>query len=381
MPFVVKVICLLVGVLLPVMASAEASPADRARDAIGQLDAAAIALADAESGRDRVRALTSVVRAYEVGLNGLRSSLRAVALHEAELSGDLAARDAEIAALLLTLQRLGNVGSPVSLLHPAGPEGSVRAGLLVAQVAPALKREADALRADLDELRSLQALQTEAETTLQFGLEAVQTARADLNQAIADRVPLPKQFLADPVREAILISSADTLDAFAAGLDELSAQSIAAPQASLYQVQPGTLELPVRGHVLRSADEADAVGIERPGLIIATDTEALVVSPVPATLRYVGPLLDFGEVMILEPQENILFVFAGIGIPYVQTGDVVDAGAPLGLMGTASQKSAIDLSTDGDEAGAARPETLYIEVRQDNTPEDPSLWFRTDKDG
>ena len=39
------------------------------------------------------------------------------------------------------------------------------------------------------------------------------------------------------------------------------------------------------------------------------------------------------------------------------------------------------LSTVGDGAGNGRSETLYIEVRQQNVPQDPVSWFRTDKDG
>ena len=39
------------------------------------------------------------------------------------------------------------------------------------------------------------------------------------------------------------------------------------------------------------------------------------------------------------------------------------------------------LSTVSDGAGNGRLETLYIEVRQQNVPQDPVSWFRTDKDG
>jgi len=37
-------------------------------------------------------------------------------------------------------------------------------------------------------------------------------------------------------------------------------------------------------------------------------------------------------------------------------------------------------SISGEEGGAAHSETLYIEVRQQNVPQDPLDWFRTDKD-
>jgi len=38
------------------------------------------------------------------------------------------------------------------------------------------------------------------------------------------------------------------------------------------------------------------------------------------------------------------------------------------------------MSPNGEGTGTDRTETLYIEVRQDNTPQDPADWFRTDKD-
>ena len=89
--------------------------------------------------------------------------------------------------------------------------------------------------------------------------------------------------------------------------------------------------------------------------------------------------------VILEPQSDTLFVFAGLDVTYGATGQVIAEGTPLGLMGglsaengTTSQASA---STDGDGAGNGRTETLYIEVRQQNVPQDPASWFRTDKDG
>jgi septal ring factor EnvC (AmiA/AmiB activator) len=106
-----------------------------------------------------------------------------------------------------------------------------------------------------------------------------------------------------------------------------------------------------------------------------------VTSPTSATIRYVGPLLDFGEVVIVEPRADLLLVLAGLGTVYGEAGEVIDAGTPLGLMGGVEAKNAADLSTDGDETGSGRTETLYMEVRHNDVPEDPENWFRTDKDG
>lgn len=377
---VLKTLILTLLVWMPALLSAEISPADRARDAAEMLDTARTDLKKAQKSRDRVRALTETISAFEKGLGSLRSGVRQASLREAELTSELQANDEEIATLLAVMMRVGDSMSPVVLLHPGGPTGTARAGMMLSEVAPVLNSRAAALRRDLAELRQVRKVQETSAARLEAGLLEVQTARAALNTAIADREKLPKKFTTDPVREAILLSSAKTLDSFAAGLDQISAGERPSAPVSMADAK-GTLEFPATGYILRSAGEADAAGIVRPGVILATQPKALVTSPVDATLRYVGPLLEFGQVVILEPEADVLFVFAGLGTIYAETGDVIEAGAPLGLMGDAGQKNVDAVSTDGDRGGAERPETLYIEVRENNKTENPTLWFRTEQNG
>ncbi len=368
------------AIFLPAVVFAAEDPAADARDAMAQIEAASEQLEDAVSARDRVRALTQIIGAFEEGLSALRSGQRSAAIREAELAAGLQARDEEITALLSVLQQLAAEPSPVIFLHPQGPTGSARAGMLLADTAPALAAQAEGLRRDLEELQMLRDMQRAATASLQAGLSEIQAARTALNQAIADRGVLPARFTNDPVREAILIASAETLDSFAGGLERIAVDVIAPAPADL-QGQKGALPLPVNGSVLRRAGEADAAGVTRPGIIVTTQERAIVTSPVPATIRYTGALLDLGQVVIIEPQSDVLFILAGLGTIYGNAGEVIDAGTPLGLMGGAEAQTGEAQSTDGDVTGAGRSETLYIEVRQNNTPEDPGLWFRTDKDG
>ena len=187
------------------------------------------------------------------------------------------------------------------------------------------------------------------------------------------------------MRTAILIASTETLEGFASGLSQITEDETEIDLPPLDD-RIGGLQLPVKGLLLRSMNEADAAGIKRPGIILATRPGALVNTPAAATIRYVGPLLDYGNVMILEPQTDTLFVFAGLDVTYGKIGQVITEGTPLGLMGglqieTDAENSSSTLSTVSDGAGNGRSETLYIEVRQQNVPQDPASWFRTDKDG
>ena len=373
-------ILLVLALLVPFSTFAQSDPAEDARAAQVLLEHAAERLASSGSARDRVRALTETVQAYEAGLSALRSGIRAADREQSDLAAALRGRDAEIAALLTALMRLGEEPSPVIFLHPAGAVGSARAAMLLSDVTPVLNGEAAQLRDDLMRIQTLQALQAEALSRLEAGLAEVQEARSALNQAIAERTDLPTRFTNDPVREAILVASSDTLAQFADGLDRVAVARKSATPARLAE-EKGNLSYPVQGVVLRRSGEADAAGIARPGILMATRPKALVASPTSATIRYTGPLLNLGEVVILEPQARVLFILAGLDRVYGVAGEVIDAGSPLGLMGGEEPENPSALSTDGDDTGGDLTETLYIEVRQDNSPEDPSLWFRTDKDG
>lgn len=353
-------------------AVAARAAADRLGQATRQLDAA-------QSARDRVRALTETVAAFEDGLEAMRDGLRRASLREARLTRELQAREDEVAQLLGVLQSMGTRPSPVMLMHPAGPMGTARSGMILADVTPALNARADDLRTRLSEITTLRLLQENAVGTLQNGLNGVQEARTALSQAVAERTDLPRRFTEDPVRTAILISSSETLEGFASDLSEITTDEDRRDLPDISGLR-GTLPLPVQGQMLRRANEADAAGVARPGLLLATRPRALVTSPTAATIRYRGPLLDYGNVMILEPQAGTLFVLAGLDVVYGEIGQVIPAASPIGLMGGQEAEIGEIIANSGNGTGTGRPETLYIEVRQDNAPVDPEAWFATQEE-
>ncbi|MDX1741972.1 MAG: peptidase M23 [Ruegeria sp.] len=370
----------LFAALFAMPAQAQTDPSKAALDAVRMLEEASIALNNAENARDRVRALTETIQAYEAGLAAMREGLRRAATREAQLTAELRSREDEIAQLLGVLQTIETTAPSVLMLHPSGPLGTARAGMMLSEVTPGLSAHVQALAQDLQEVQTLRQLQQSAAATLTEGLTGVQSARTQLSTAIADRTDLPVRFVEDPVRTAILISSTETLDAFARGLTEISDGEIAATNADVSS-RKGKIALPVQGILLQRAGETDAAGVKRPGMVMGTRPRAIVTSPTAATIRYRGPLLDLGNLVILEPQPGLLFVFSGLQEVYGNMGQVIPEGTPVGLMPGETPGIGAILSTSGDGTGTDRSETLYIEVREDNSPVDPESWFRTSKDG
>lgn len=362
--------------LLAAPSAAQEDPAFIAKRAAGQLEAARNAMFLAQESNDRVAALTQTIRAYEEGLKALREGVRRAAIREAALRQRFEAERDRLSRLLGVLQAIEVSPAPVLLLHPSGPIGSARSGMIVSDVAPALNREAQKLKGELEEIALMRAIQESAADLLRDGLMGVQEARTGLSTAISNRVGLPVRFLENPEAMSALLSSADTLRAFADGIQDMGITGADAP-LHIGEAR-GALPLPVTGTVLRRFDEQDAAGIRRPGWVIATEPRALVTTPWPATIRYRGPLLDYGNVMILEPGDGFLLVLAGLTEVYGETGEVVPAGAPVGLMGGNAPDAALFLTQAAKGGGIVKTETLYMELRQGDAPVDPALWFAFD---
>lgn len=370
---------LILLLLLGRTASADTDPRQAAAAATGLLEDAAVSLLLAETARDRVRALTRAVKGYEAALAAMRVGLRQVAVREARMVQDINRREGSIAQLLGVLQTIVRTPAPNVLLHPSGPVGTVRAVMLLADITPGLQAQAQALRRNLDEVTALRQLQQQASDHLRKGLQGAQVARTKLSQAMSGRRDLPKRFVEDPLQTAILIAATETLAAFANSVGLIATEELSAALPDI-SGQKGRLAMPVRGRLLRYKDEPDAAGVMRPGIVLATRPRALVTAPAGATIRYLGPLLDYGQVVILEPQKDTLFVLAGLAQVYGDTGQVVSAGTPLGLMGGDTPQIGAIMSQSKDWAGTDRTETLYIEVRQGNAPVDPLDWFTSQKD-
>lgn len=366
---------LALSVLLAGQAAAQ-TPAEAAATAADRLSIAAALLDAAQGRRDRVAALTETVTAYEAGLAAVRDGLRRAASREAVIASGLEANRAEIGQLLAALQAIGRAPAPLLLLHPNGALGTARGGMIAADVTPALQSRVDDLALQLQELRALQTIQAAALEDLTAGLRGAQQARADLSAAIAARTDLPVRFADDPVQTALLLSSTETLAAFASGLaDVYLSEDAQAPEATA----AGALNLPVPGQIVRGFNQEDAAGIVRPGWVIATRPRAMVTTPVPATLLFHGPLLDYGNVVILEPAADTMFVLAGLSEVFGAPGQVLPAGTPVGLMGGDTPSvDGILTNRDGQIRDAAT-ETLYLEVRDMQSPVDPATWFAQDR--
>ncbi len=217
----IRAAALAVLLALPFSAGAQEVTGDVAKTAAAAsagLKASVEAMQAAKTAKDRVSALTTTIKSYETGLGALREALRQAELRETTLTLQFDAKRERLSQLLGVLSSLDADQGPLLLLHPGGPLGTARSGMMLADVTPALYREAETLRSNLQELADLRGFAKRGGSVVGGGVAGGAGCRAALNQAISDRTDLPKRFTEDPEVLKALLESADTLDAFSAGL-------------------------------------------------------------------------------------------------------------------------------------------------------------------
>ncbi len=355
---------LLLGLVWPLPSLAAADAATIAA-ATARVAAAGETLGTAEETPDKLAALARAVAGYGQALAALRAEVRTASAEEQALVDELEARRLQISRLLAAMESMS--AAPQKGIHPQGPLAAARAAAMIERLTPAMQTQARELAGQVAAMRSARTVQEEGKVALAAGLDTLGAAQAVLAEAMT-RAGSEQDSPLDPALTMLARGSA-SLTALAAAL---------ADQADLPSPPPGpmdSLAWPVAGTVASHFDEADAAGVRRPGIVVAAPPLSLVTAPADALVRYAGPFLEYGYVLVLAPEPETMVVLAGLARLQVRTGDMVREGDLLGLMGGRPPDVEEYVMMPAAETGVGGEETLYIEVRHGRGPVDPEPLF------
>ena len=345
---------------------------------IGDLNSARSELLSANSYRNRVSALSNLIVETEKSLGDLRSKYRIIKLQAKELNTELIFQKEKISELSGALLMLGKEPTGSMLPHPGGTLSNARSTLILSDILEGVRTEAKTLKKNLNKLMLLTNLTKKAEKEMRISLESIQSARAALIKAASDRTDLPMRFIEDPEKLKAISKSSKSLNEFAIALNSLE-KKIIRSEEPISNDYAGSLSLPVEGIIVRKFNDVDAAGIIRPGIVIRTKNREIVTSPISATIRYAGQLLDYGMVSILEPEDGVLLIFAGLGGVFGKAGQILSKSSPIGFMG-GQNISAENFITETELISGRLSQSLYIEVRYNDKLQDPSDWFEIDRE-
>jgi septal ring factor EnvC (AmiA/AmiB activator) len=344
------------------------------------------------------------VKLAETDIAGLEDKLGELIVQELEVRGRLDGADASISSVLAALERISRDPPPALMINPDNALDSARSALLISAILPQLRAKADAVTADLAKLGEIKAAALEQQEKLEANLQVLEEEQLRIGsliaarkqsenlataalaseeaeaQALPDQATSRQQRIGElTARAAAVATAAQATEAANSGgkAPTLDQQTIKLALANPERTQPavpfaqakGYLTMPSSGVTVIDYGAGDGFGGISRGLSIVTRADAQVVAPADGWVLFAGDYLNYGKIVILNAGQDYTLLLAGLDKVDVSIGQFVMMGEPVGTMG--SQTIGRTVATS---AGVARP-TLYIEMRKNNEPVDPTGWW------
>jgi septal ring factor EnvC (AmiA/AmiB activator) len=344
------------------------------------------------------------VKIAETDVVAIEDRLGEMIVQELEVRGRLDGSNASISNVLAALERISRNPPPALIVDPSDALGSARSAILIAAILPELQTKAAAVMTDLQRLTDIKASALAEEQHLKANLEILEeeqlrigtliaarkqgetmvTAELAAEQKAAEdlaaRASTLKQLIGDLTKQAGAVQQAAQATAAANAGDtapRLEPETIRLALANIERKEPavpfaqakGWLTMPSSGVRVIEYGAGDGFGGISQGLSVVTRAEATVVAPADGWVLYKGDYLNYGQIVILNTGQGYTVLLAGLASVSVEIGQFVLMGEPVGSMGSRTIGRTVTTS-----AGVSRP-TLYIEMRRNNEPVDPTGWW------
>jgi len=373
---------------------------------------------------ERARLRTELIEAgkrvqeSEAKLSETESELAELTAQVTVMQTSIDERKAAIVTMLSAMQRIGRTPPPAIVTRRDDALKVVRGAMLLAEVYPELKYQADSLTESLQDLSAIEervraerdaqrreadqlsaeqarldeliakkksreardqkelAALTQSAQTLASEVDSLndlvekldkKIARAEVAQYDAEveaekalRERLKQEVMATPANERVVELKPDSKKAAFANPDRMS------PALPFDEVK-GNLRLPAQGLQTRRFGDKDSAGSQLQGVSLETRPEARVTAPADGWVVYSGPFRSYGQLLIINAGGGYHILLAGMSRIDVSLGQFVLAGEPIAVMGNATAPSS--------RGGQSSRPVLYVEFRKDGRPIDPGPWW------
>ena len=324
----------------------------------------------------RTIALARDLQNIDAERDRLEDRLAELAVTENQFDEALQNDRAALARLLAGLQAMQKQPAPAFAVHAEDALSAVQGAGVMAAVVPGMQERADELRDRLTELAALRARMDRQSEALITAEQDAATARADLDKALRDKAAAEKKTRLAAAREAEAIAR---LVAEARDLRDLSrrleTRTAGRFKGSAFGDARGLLPLPVTGQVVAGFGQRNENGVRQQGLSISGRPGAQINAPYDGLVLYSGPFRQYGEIVIISLADGFQMILAGLADSGVYVGQEILAGEPVGVLsGTQSHENHhLGSSTSGRSQ-------LYMELRFDGRPIDPSPWLKAENE-
>jgi len=309
-------------------------------------------------------------RNIETDLTTLEQDTRTLSNRAESLTNQIDQDRTKYAELLAALQRLEATPPPTLALTPRDAKRAANAGQLMATLSGQLKQRAETLSLNLKALEVTQSQLVLKKSNLAKTQAKLKSEIQNVNRGLQNKSNLESKLAAD---KQVAAAEAERLAAESKTLLELIAKLETEAAKIIPRTKPGRKSSPkvvlpkgtkrfaeAKGNLLRpiSGRIIKKYGRGEKGLTFVGRASAKVLAPYAGRVEFSGPFKNYENVVILNVGDGFFVLLTGLDELHIDAGDNVRRGEPVGAL-----------------PGRSNSE-LYIELRRNGSPVDPSPWSR-----
>lgn len=322
---------------------------------------------------------TSLVQKNESEAGKLENKLGELTSHRQKLTSDLNSDRKSLAELITALERIRRLPPEALIARPGAPLETAQASIVLGAIMPELNKRAEAFKNKLDELQEIEDDISTNKNKLKSSAEKLKENKKKMELLVSERQDALKQTKSeyeDQQNEVAALSrkASDLKDLIAKIETQRAARKAAKARSKDEPVEGkkrrnkvdeeklggslaslGNARLPVSGPIAIKYGQPDDIGASSEGLHINSRSGSVVVAPMKGVVRYAGPFKSYGSIVLIEHKNNYHSLIAGLGRIDTVVGQSVDAGEPLGTLGSTP--------------------SLYYELRYNGQPINPARKF------
>lgn len=303
-------------------------------------------------------AAAAAIRGLENQTAADGSQLANLQAAQAQSQQQLLQAEADLARLLPLMQRLSTAPASTLLAAPLPPGGAVRGVALLRGIAQAIADQARTVQTETAQLTQLiAAAQASQKQLVQAAAKQAAAEAAVAQQIAAARSAEMAAADTDTAQITARLKASNRLDTL-----HDAVTSLVPPAPTPANLTAGAGGAPVAGSVVMAYGTPTLAG-PATGISYGAAPGALVTSPCAGTVMFAAPFPSYGLMVIADCGHGDSVILAGMHRLDVAQGEHLAHGQPIGAM------------QGFNPAEPAHQPRLYVELRQNGTPVDPTPWL------